>query len=154
MLVGFEELSGASVPISVSGFKRGFSRNGGGGSSSLMGFENRSLSSGAKLKRFTRGHRSDSPRFYVHSMKLKSSLLLCLAPLILATSTGCNLFRKNKKPKENPAIASEVEALFRERWVDQRVPELTATGMDAAAARSQAEADFYERYPYVKKPKR
>jgi hypothetical protein len=82
-------------------------------------------------------------------MKLKPSLLLCLATLIVSSSTGCNLFRKNKKPKENPAIASEVEATFRQRWVDRRIPELTATGMDAATARSQAETEFRDRYPYI-----
>jgi hypothetical protein len=86
-------------------------------------------------------------------MKLKSSILFLLALLMLAFS-GCNLLRKNKKPKDNPAIASDVEATFRQRWVDRRVPELTATGIDPAAARSQAETEFRERYPYVKEPKR
>jgi hypothetical protein len=87
-------------------------------------------------------------------MKLKPSLLLFLATLILASSTGCNLFRKNKKPKENPAIASEVEETFRKRWLDRRIPELTATGMDAATARSQAETEFHQQYPYIKDAKK
>lgn len=83
-------------------------------------------------------------------MKLKPSFLVYLALLVACTSTGCNIFRKNKKPKENPAIASEVEAEFRQRWVTHRVAELVGTGNDATAARSQAEAEFRERYPYVK----
>jgi hypothetical protein len=86
-------------------------------------------------------------------MKLKPSLLLVLAVTTLSFSTGCNFFKKNKKPKENPAIASEVEAGFRQRWVDRRVAELVGTGSDALTARSKAETEFRERYPYIKEKK-
>ena len=87
-------------------------------------------------------------------MKLKSSLPLFLLSLIVVFSTGCNLFRKNKKPKENPNIAAQVEADFRERWVARRVEELGGTGVDSTAARMQALNEFQERYPYIRPPKR
>lgn len=87
-------------------------------------------------------------------MKLKSPLPIFVLTLLVVFSTGCNLFRKNKKPKENPNIAAQVEADFRERWVDRRVEELGATGVDAATARTQALNEFQERYPYVRPPKR
>jgi hypothetical protein len=86
-------------------------------------------------------------------MKLKPSLLVYLALVMACSSTGCNIFRKNKKPKENPAIASEVEAEFRQRWVDHRVAELVGAGGDATAARTQAETEFRARYPYIKDQK-
>jgi hypothetical protein len=82
-------------------------------------------------------------------MKLKSSLLLFLAALVSLSATGCNLFRKSKKPKENPAIAAEVEAGFRQRWVDHRTAELVAKGTEAQAAAAQADREFHEKYPYV-----
>ena len=87
-------------------------------------------------------------------MKLKSLLLFCLAAVVAAAGSGCNLLRKSKKPKENPAIASEVEGEFRQRWVDHRAAELVAKGTDALTARSQADTEFRERYPYVKPPKK
>jgi hypothetical protein len=83
-------------------------------------------------------------------MKLKLLLLFCQATLVLSLSAGCSFSHKNKKPKENPAIASEVEAEFRQRWLDRRVTELVGKGTDASTAKAQAEAEFHERYPYVK----
>jgi hypothetical protein len=83
-------------------------------------------------------------------MNLKPTIIVCLSAVALTFLTGCNLFRKNKKPKENPAIAQDVEQAFRRRWVEQRVTELTAQGTDAAAARQQAEADFQTRFPYIR----
>lgn len=82
-------------------------------------------------------------------MKLKSSLLFSLALLISLSATGCNLFRKTKKPKDNPAIAAEVEADFRQRWIDRRTTELTSQGTEATAAADQASREFHEKYPYV-----
>jgi hypothetical protein len=86
-------------------------------------------------------------------MKPKPSLLVSLAVLLVSSSTGCNFFKKNKKPKENPAIASEVEGEFRQRWIDRRVTELVGTGNDALTARSKAEEEFRQRYPYIKERK-
>lgn len=82
-------------------------------------------------------------------MKLKSTILLCTAALVVTAASGCNLFRKSKKPKENPAIASQLEADFQQRWVEHRTSELVAGGTDAAAARPQAEREFAERFPHL-----
>ena len=80
-------------------------------------------------------------------------LITVLASLFLAT--GCGLFsKKSDRVKENPAIASEVEETFRRRWVDKRVAELTAQGAAAAAARTQAEGEFHEKYGFSNKPKK
>lgn len=83
-------------------------------------------------------------------MKLKPTLLVCLSAAMVASVTGCHFFKKSKKPKENPAIAADTEANFRERWLERRVPELTAQGTDAATARQQAEREFQEKFPYIK----
>ncbi|HWL16623.1 MAG TPA: hypothetical protein VNR00_13530 [Opitutus sp.] len=84
-------------------------------------------------------------------MKLKSTLLLALGVLVLMPATGCNLFRKSKKPKENPNIAADVETNFRERWMDRRVAELTAQGVETAAAHEQATIEFREKFPHLVK---
>jgi len=47
-------------------------------------------------------------------------------------------------------VAIEVEAGFKQRWVDKRVADLTTAGADATAARAQAEKDFRVAYPYVR----
>lgn len=87
-------------------------------------------------------------------MKLKPTLFLFLAVCIAASGSGCLFGKKSKKPKQNPAVASEVEGDFRQRWVDHRITEITATGTDAATARSQAEAEFREKYPYIRDHKK
>ena len=68
--------------------------------------------------------------------------------ILLALSSGCQLFRKKDRVKENPAISSEVEATFRQRWLEKRVAELTAQGIAADAARAQAEQEFRERFQF------
>lgn len=68
---------------------------------------------------------------------------LCLTALL---GSGC-LFSK-KTPKENPAISSSVEEAFRVRWVEKRAAELVAKGTAAEAARTQADAEFRERYVF------
>jgi hypothetical protein len=75
-------------------------------------------------------------------------LLLALA-LVAALNSGCFLRRTPKPPKESTSIASEVEATFRQRWVDQRIGQLKAQGVAADAARAQAEAEFREKYEYL-----
>lgn len=84
-------------------------------------------------------------------MKLKSLLVFLLAGAALTAAGGCNLLRKSNKPKDNPAIAADVEAGFRQRWIEHRTAELTAKGTDAAAARQQAENEFREQYSYLGK---
>lgn len=83
-------------------------------------------------------------------MNQKLLLTLCLAAFVFASASGCSFFRKSKKPKENPNIAAEVEAGFRDRWIERRVAELGAQGVDPQAAQAQAVAEFNHRYPYLR----
>jgi hypothetical protein len=69
-----------------------------------------------------------------------------LAALIF--STGCVFSRKKDTARESSAISSDVEAIFRQRWIDKRIAELAAQGTAAAAARTQAEQEFRERYQF------
>jgi hypothetical protein len=82
-------------------------------------------------------------------MKLKFTLLLAIA--LATATTGCQLFSRSKKPKANPAIAADVEANFERRWIERRTTELTGAGTDAAAAKTQAESEFREKFPYLQK---
>lgn len=77
-------------------------------------------------------------------------LLLIALTLLAAASPGCIFSKKKSAPKENPAIAADVEESFRKRWVDKRAGELAAAGAAADAARTQAEAEFRERFGFVK----
>jgi hypothetical protein len=72
-----------------------------------------------------------------------------LAALLLL-STGCFFARKKPAPKENTAIAAEVEESFRRRWLDKRAAELVAQGTAAEAARTQADSEFRERYGFMR----
>lgn len=81
-----------------------------------------------------------------------------LFPTLLAFSallcSGCGLFsKKDAKPKESSAIAADVEETFHRRWMDKRVSELTAQGIEANAARAQAENEFRERYGFALRKK-
>jgi hypothetical protein len=80
---------------------------------------------------------------------MKRSLLFCLAGLTAVAFSGCHFFRKNKKPKESPAIATEVETLFKQRWLAKREAELTAKGAAAEAAHQQALAEFNKTYKFT-----
>lgn len=71
------------------------------------------------------------------------TLLLSALGTSLLLSSGC-LF--SRKPRESSAIASEIEASFRQRWVDQRAGQLVAQGATADAARAQATTEFNERF--------
>ncbi len=86
-------------------------------------------------------------------MTTKPLFTVVLLAALLA-STGCSLFRKSDRPKESSAISSEVEAAFRQRWMEKRVAELTAQGVAAEAARPQADREFRERYQFDQKLKR
>jgi hypothetical protein len=72
----------------------------------------------------------------------------------LALSTGCVFSKKNSRPKESSAISSEVEATFRQRWLEKRVTELTAQGVAADQARPQAEQEFRDRFGFDQKLKK
>ncbi len=80
---------------------------------------------------------------------MKRSLLLCLSLLGLTALTGCFFSKKTLKPKENTAIAAEMEADFRQRWVDKRTTELAAQGLKPDAAHAQATDEFKARYSYT-----
>lgn len=79
-------------------------------------------------------------------MKRLTFSLPILASLLL--TAGCFHFGKNDKPKENPAIAAELEESFRQRWIEKRALELGAKGMASDVARAQAIEEFKARYNF------
>ena len=80
---------------------------------------------------------------------MKRLLLLSLALLAAARASGCHFWKKNPKPKDNPAIAADVEEGFKQRFIERRAAELVAKGVNPGAARQQAEAEFRERYGFT-----
>ncbi|QYM78629.1 hypothetical protein K0B96_15195 [Horticoccus luteus] len=76
-----------------------------------------------------------------------------LLPLLAVTtvfSAGCFHFRKkDRKPKENPAIATQVEEEFKQRWIEKRGAELVSKGVRPDLAREQALNEFRVRYGYT-----
>jgi hypothetical protein len=87
-------------------------------------------------------------------MKLKPTLLLFLVVMVAVAGSGCSFFKKSKKPKQSTELASETEGDFRQRWIDKRVADLTAAGTEASAAHTQAEAEFREKFPYIRSGKK
>lgn len=79
----------------------------------------------------------------------KPLLLLALAVLALQAS-GCIFSKKPKTAKENTAIAADVEESFRRRWVEKRTAEIIAKGTAADAAKTQADAEFRERFGFTR----
>jgi hypothetical protein len=77
---------------------------------------------------------------------MKRSLIFSLL-LPLALLVGCK--HNPKKPKENPAIATEMEESFKQRWVEKRAGELMALGLRPDLARQQAINEFRVRYGYT-----
>jgi len=75
-------------------------------------------------------------------------LLTVVLAALLQTNSGC-LFGRKSKPKENDAIAGEVEESFQRRWIDKRAGELVAGGATAEVARDQAAKEFREKYEYT-----
>jgi len=71
-----------------------------------------------------------------------------LVPLALAAGCKSNP-NKPKKPKENPAMASEIEDSFKQRWVEKRANELMGLGLRPDLARQQALEEFKVRYQYT-----
>jgi hypothetical protein len=78
---------------------------------------------------------------------MKKILISLLAGAIALS--GCH--HRPHKPKPNPAVATEVEQEFMDRWVDQREHDYLAQGKftTEADARAQATTDFYQQYPYT-----
>jgi hypothetical protein len=81
-------------------------------------------------------------------MTTRFSLFILAAALVVA-GPACHS-TKTKVPKENPNVVTEVEAGFKQRWIDKRAAELTAAGTAANAARAQAEKEFRETYSYLR----
>ena len=77
---------------------------------------------------------------------MKRSLIFLLA-LPLAALVSCK--HGPSKPKENPAVASEMEEGFKQRWVEKRAAELMALGLRPDLARQQAIDEFRVRYGYT-----
>jgi hypothetical protein len=77
---------------------------------------------------------------------MKRLLLLALS-LLLVLTTGC--FHHKKKPKEDTAIASEVEETLKQRFIEKRSAELTALGLRPDLARQQAIDEFRDRFGYT-----
>jgi hypothetical protein len=75
--------------------------------------------------------------------RLLSVLLVPTLTLFASCSHG------KKQPKENPAIASEVEEGFKQRWIEKRGAELMALGLRPDLARQQAIDEFRDRYGYT-----
>jgi hypothetical protein len=77
---------------------------------------------------------------------MKKILFSLLAGAIALT--GCH---RSHKPKPNPAVATEVEQEFMQRWVDQRTHDYITQGKFTTdtQARAQATKDFYQQYPYT-----
>jgi hypothetical protein len=80
---------------------------------------------------------------------MKRLLLICLALSTAIVLAGCLFSKKTAKPKEDPPIAAGVEASLKQRWVEKRISELTASGVAPAAAKAQAEEEFRVRYSYT-----
>jgi hypothetical protein len=80
---------------------------------------------------------------------MKRLLLTGLALFAVNFFTGCIFSRKSAKPKENPAIATELEENFKVRWVEKRSADLVTQGQTPEVARMQAEEEFRVRYGYT-----
>lgn len=77
-------------------------------------------------------------------------LLLSFLGIAVLLSTGCLFNRKEKKPKETTAIATEVEKEFHQRWIAKRVSELNARGVAGADAVQQAESEFAQKFAFAR----
>ena len=82
------------------------------------------------------------------SVMMKRLTLPILALCGLFLTAGCLHSGKNAKPKENQAIAAELEESFRQRWIEKRAGELTVRGMTADLARAQAIEEFKVKYNF------
>jgi hypothetical protein len=76
------------------------------------------------------------------------TLCLLLTLALVGLTSGCLFSRKNSKPKENQAIAAELEESFRQRWIEKRTAELTARGLAADLARPQAIEEFKAKFNF------
>jgi hypothetical protein len=130
---------------------RGFRRRGEGGGvcSSLIWFHESNFHRERETKKFPSRSR-DCGATFRPVFNMTKALLLFLSLATLAVSSGCLFSRKARRAKESTAISADVEESFRKRWVDKRAGELAAQGTSADAARTQADAEFRERYGFTR----
>jgi hypothetical protein len=76
--------------------------------------------------------------------------------LTLALATGCSLFHKKEKKVVTPELppAAEIQAEYRNRWVERRTHELLAAGTAKTEneARAMAAAEFAKQNPFINPP--
>jgi hypothetical protein len=110
------------------------------------------LDPGKKRTKKIRSRSQDVTATLINRTMTQRLLLSCLAAVLLA-STGCSVFRRNSKSKDN-ALASETEENLKRRFIDRRTAELTAQGIAADAAKVQATEEFRQKYEYTSAAKK
>lgn len=101
---------------------------------------------------FWQGARS---AFYFAQMKRFSLVGLAALAVVLGEG-GCSHLpflgqrHQNKKVEtQSRHVAAATETEFKGRWVDKRTGELVAQGESQDGARSQAEREFFQKFPAV-----
>ena len=79
---------------------------------------------------------------------MSTRILLATLTLVLAFGTSACRSRHASKEAIGNAPAAEMEASFKQRWIDKRVAELSATGVAAPDALIQASKEFDERFNF------
>lgn len=74
-------------------------------------------------------------------------LIVSLALVLGFGTTACRSSKKKDKFANKPA--AEMEANFKQRWVDKRTTDLVTKGVPAADARTQASEEFDKQFPYT-----
>lgn len=77
----------------------------------------------------------------------KRIFISLLALSFALTGTAC---RSHKKDGISDKPATEMEASFKQRWLEKRVNDLVATGIAADVAREQANRDFKAQFEFIR----
>ncbi len=72
-----------------------------------------------------------------------------LTLILLLGAAGCHGFMHRHKHETMNAPSADVAHEFRQRWIAKRVSDLTAGGMSAPAAQTQAEDEYAKKYTYL-----
>ncbi len=78
---------------------------------------------------------------------------IILAFLAVAFAFAGVACRSSMKEKMSNAPASEMEASFKQRWIEKRTGELVAAGVIADAAREKAAGEFKTQFEYIRSSK-
>ena len=78
---------------------------------------------------------------------IRRIVLLSLATFTLFGTVACHGFLHRKKVSNAPS--ADVANEYRQRWIAKRVGDLTAGGMSAAEAESQASAEYAKKFTYL-----